>query len=326
MSPTSDSAPLTFPLTLQGQRMDAGLAQLLPQYSRTQLTEALKQGKILINGAACKPKEKIKSDESIDFNPEDFKTQGSANLKAQAIPLTIAFEDDALMIINKPAGLTVHPGAGRPDQTLVNGLLHYCQDLSTLPRAGIIHRLDQDTTGLLLVAKTAESYLKLTEAMRNRCIKRHYLALAQGRIIHPQIIETFYGRDSRNRLKMAVKREGKLAITHLTPQKTFSHFTLLRVALETGRTHQIRVHCAHIKHPIVGDPLYGRPPALPKHADPILISTLKNFGRQALHAYELEFEHPWTQKLIHLQAPLPDDFQNLLTLLEHAHDSSFYPS
>ena len=313
------SLPIYIPSELCGQRIDVALATLFPDYSRSQLTSALKAGAILINHQCYKPKDKIKGNELIEFQSSILPQQHDLTLEPEAIDLNIIYEDEALLVINKPAGLVVHPGAGQPNQTLVNGLLHHCPALQQLPRAGLIHRLDQHTTGLLLVGKTLTSYNKLTENMRLRLIKRHYLALAQGQLTTPNTITTSYGRDPKNRLKMAVRREGKDAITHYRPLKIFPHFSLLHIELQTGRTHQIRVHMAYLKHPIVGDPLYGKPPALPKTPDPSFLSAIKQFKRQALHAYTLSFEHPVTAENITLEAPLPDDFRLLLDMVEQ-HD------
>lgn len=304
---------------MRGLRVDVALAGLFPEYSRAQLTAALKAGHILINEHAYKPKDKVKGEERVRLLSPIIPAIHTKALEPEPIPLEIVFEDEALLVVNKPAGLIVHPGAGQPNRTLVNGLLYHCPDLAQLPRAGIIHRLDQHTTGLLLVGKTPATYNQLAEQMRLRLIKRHYLALVQGRLSTPNTLTTFYGRDPKNRLKMAIRREGKEAITHYRPISLFPHFTLLHLELLTGRTHQIRVHLAHLKHPIVGDPLYGKPPALPKSPHAVLTETLKNFKRQALHAYTLAFEHPTTKEMITLTAPMPDDFRMLIEAVEN-HD------
>lgn len=302
------------PEEYQGHRIDSVLASLFPDYSRMRLTSWLKSGYITINHDTYKPKDRVQGGELVHINVPSPSLETSLD-KAEAIPLTIAYEDEHLLIVNKPADLIVHPGAGNPKHTLVNALLHHEPTLSTLPRAGIIHRLDKDTTGLLLVAKTLRTHTALQKAMQERQIDRRYLALVRGHIIAGNTIETYYGRDPRNRLKMAVCQNGRTAITSYTVDKHFGQLTLLRINLLTGRTHQIRVHMAHIRHPIIGDQLYGGSPFLPRDASPELIIALQRFKRQALHAYELSFQHPDTQQPISVSAPIPDDFQQLLTLL-----------
>lgn len=306
----------SIPEKYRGERIDIALASLFPDYSRTQLTTALKHGTLLINDKIVKPKDKVQGLETITWTaPLTLKTAG-VPLKAEAIPLNLVYEDEALLILNKPSNFIVHPGAGNPSRTLANALLHHAPHLVDLPRAGILHRLDKDTTGLLLVAKTLTSYTHLFRQLQARTIKRQYAALVQGKVIAPHTITTHFGRDSRNRLKMAVKREGKEAITHYTPIRHFAHFTLLNVELFTGRTHQIRVHMRHIKHPVIGDQLYGTLPRLPKHPDPHLIDALTNTKRQMLHAQSLTFIHPLTLQQQQVEAPLPEDFADLLTVLE----------
>lgn len=307
---------MIIPREMHGQRIDSVLAQLIPAYSRSQLTLWLKQGKISINQRQLKPKDKVTGGESIDFivdlNSLENKVCDSL---PENIPLDIIYEDEHLLVINKPSGLVVHPGAGNSQHTLVNALLYHDPSLQQLPRAGIIHRLDKDTTGLLLIAKTLESHTNLTRQMQNRIIQRRYLALAQGHIISGGEINTFYGRHPRNRLKMAVCQNGKEAITHYTVKKRFHFYTLLDVQLLTGRTHQIRVHMAHIHHPIVGDPLYGARMRIPPDANEAFLTILQQFKRQALHAITLSIEHPETNQVLTFSAPIPDDFQHLIDAL-----------
>ncbi|MCX7116292.1 MAG: RluA family pseudouridine synthase [Gammaproteobacteria bacterium] len=312
----SQVLPSHIPATYRGQRLDATLASLCPEFSRTQLSAGLKSGTILVNGEITQPKTKVLGEEQLTFQQDAFLPVYPMEALPESIPLDICYEDDDILVINKPVGLVVHPGAGNPTHTLVNALLFHDPALQALPRAGIIHRLDKHTTGLLLVAKNKASYHVLTNTMRERHIKRYYLALVQGRIVTPNTINTAFGRDPRNRLKMAVRREGKEAITRYQPIQHFHRFTLLQVELLTGRTHQIRVHMAHIKHPIVGDPLYGSPPPLPFETPQFIRDAFNAFKRQALHAHKLCFAHPITHKPIELEAPLPADFTDLLTLLE----------
>lgn len=298
-----------------GQRVDLVLAQLFPDYSRSQLSNWLKNGSITVNQRQYKPKDKLYGGERITMHValEEKNTW----CVAQNIPLDIVFEDQHLLIINKPSGLVVHPGAGNADHTLVNALLHHDPNLQHLPRAGIVHRLDKDTTGLLIVAKTLTTHTSLIRLMQAREIQRHYLTLVYGHVIAGGTIDTFYGRHPHNRLKMAVCTQGKQAITHYSVNKQYDGFTLLDVKLMTGRTHQIRVHMAHINHPVVGDTVYIGRNRLPAGLSGEHRLAFQSFKRQALHAGFLSFHHPETQELLTFTAPLPDDFQRLLTLLEH---------
>lgn len=301
---------------MQGMRLDVALTKIFPDYSRTMLSAALKKGLILLDAHIAKPKDKVKGNEIITVANDFFTINALPNIEPEAIALHIIYEDEALLVVNKPVGLIVHPGAGNPNHTLVNALLYHNSTLSTLPRAGIIHRLDQNTSGLLLVAKTHAAYKTLTEAMKARQIKRMYFALVHGNIIRPNICQTFYGRCLNNRLKMAVRRSGKEAITLYQPIKNFSHFTLLNIELMTGRTHQIRVHMQYLKHPIVGDPMYGKSYQLIKDLHELIIQELGYFTHQALHAHSLIFDHPIMKNKLTLNAPLPDDFQSLLHMVE----------
>lgn len=297
-----------------GQRIDVVLAQLFPEFSRTQLTTWLKAGAITINQHVYQPKDKVQGGEIILMNiPE---TKFIEQDEAEDIPLNIVFEDEHLLIINKPVGLVVHPGAGNRQHTLVNALLHHAPELNQLPRAGLVHRLDKDTTGLLIIGKNLTSYTHLVRQMQARQIQRRYIALVYGRIIAGGTLDTAYGRDPRNRLKMAVLHEGKQAIIQYSVRQRYQHFTLLDVQLLTGRTHQIRVHMSYIKHPIVGDPLYRGSRNIPQNIDLELQQALQHFKRQALHATSINFLHPDTNHELTFTIPLTDDFQSLLTLLE----------
>lgn len=304
------------PVACYGERVDAALAKLFTEFSRSQLTLWLKAGKITINGRLYKPKEKIYGGEKVLLQLNDVVNHYEEDA-AEAIPLEIVFEDDDILIINKPAGLVVHPGAGNPLHTLVNALLHHDPILQQLPRAGIIHRLDKDTTGLLMVAKNLPAHTSLTRQMQAREIQRRYLTLVYGHVISGGVLETFYGRHPRNRLKMAVCNQGKEAITEYTVKKHYHQFTLLEVSLLTGRTHQIRVHMAYMNHPVVGDQLYGGRVRFPADATDEMRQLLQTFKRQALHAYSLSLLHPKTQEYMNFEAPLPEDFQKLLQTLEH---------
>lgn len=315
----NDLCPI-IPRHLHGQRIDRVLAELLPAFSRAKLSQWLKEGKITINGRLFKPKDKVLGGESIQFiGSLESSSPSNEDNEPEAIPLSIVYEDEALIVIDKPAGLVVHPGAGNAKHTLVNALLHHAP-LQHLPRAGIVHRLDKDTTGLLLIAKTLKSHTALVRQMQQRAIHRRYLALVYGHVIAGGVIDTYFGRHPRNRLKMAVCQQGRQAITHYSIKTHYSAYTLLDVELLTGRTHQIRVHMAHINHPIVGDPLYGGRLRYPKDASEDLRFILEGFKRQALHARKLSFIHPETNKQLSLEAPLPSDFQTLLNALDKHFD------
>ncbi len=300
-----------------GQRVDVVLAQLFPDFSRSQLQNWLKEGSITLNQRHVRPKDKVLGGELVKLHI--MPTIINSKSEAEDIPLTIVFEDEHLLVVNKPAGLVVHPGAGNREHTLVNALLHHAPSLHQLARAGIVHRLDKDTTGLLVVAKTLTTHTHLIRQMQARDIKRHYLALVYGHVIAGGVIDTHYGRHPRNRLKMAVCAQGREAITEFSVRKKYHHFTLLDVTLMTGRTHQIRVHMAHIHHPIVGDPLYGGRSRYPAGITDRLRQALQHLKRQALHAYTLSFIHPQSEERLTFTAPLPDDFQSLLSLLDTQH-------
>lgn len=312
---------LIVPRESHGQRIDCVLAELVPEFSRSQLSMWLKQGKIMVNQTQLKPKDKVNGGEEVDFAVDLSSLENRVELcTPEDIPLNIIHEDSQLLVIDKPAGLVVHPGAGNSSHTLVNALLHHNPSLQKLPRAGIIHRLDKETTGLLIVAKTLESQTDLVRQMQDRAIQRRYLTLVQGHLISGGEVDTFYGRHPRNRLKMAVCSQGRQAITHYSVKKQYHYYTLLEVQLHTGRTHQIRVHMAHINHPVFGDPLYGGRMRYPGHASDELLNLLQNFKRQALHAASLSFIHPGSHEPMILTAPLPDDFRLLMKALDEYKD------
>lgn len=315
---TIKNGTLIVPHDMHGLRVDAAIAQLIPDYSRSQLTIWLKQGKITVNQQVLKPKQKVNHGDLIELHLDDSCFQNNdMNCEPEDIPLNIVYEDEHLLVINKPAGFVVHPGAGNREHTLVNALLHHFPALTHLPRAGIIHRLDKDTTGLLVVAKTLSTQTALVRLMQNREIERRYIALVQGHLISGGEIDTFYGRHPRNRLKMAVSEHGeRQAITLYSIRKHYDYFTLLDVQLQTGRTHQIRVHMAHINHAVVGDQLYGGRMRIPVDAQPELIECIHQFKRQALHAAQLSFIHPETDESMDFYAPIPDDFQQLIDTLD----------
>ncbi|MFZ1569371.1 MAG: 23S rRNA pseudouridine(1911/1915/1917) synthase RluD [Thiolinea sp.] len=300
------------PPEMAQQRLDQVVASLCPQYSRSQLQKWIKSGQVLVDNKPLKPKERLTGGEQIIIHAtQEVQTRS----EAEEMPLDIVYEDDDILVLNKPADLVVHPGAGNWSGTLVNGLLHYDPKLEYLPRAGIVHRLDKDTTGLMVVAKTLEAHNSLVEQLQERDVSREYLALVQRPVIAGGTIEGNIGRHPIDRLKMAVIEGGKEAITHYRVEERFRHHTLLRVALETGRTHQIRVHLTANNMPIVGDQLYGGRPRVPAGISGELREALQTFPRQALHATRLGLVHPMSEETLEWEAPVPADMEALLALL-----------
>jgi 23S rRNA pseudouridine1911/1915/1917 synthase len=302
----------TVPPELANTRFDSALAKLFPQYSRSRWQAWIKAGAVQIDDKAIGQSEKVQDGQQINVNvelaPEEL-------WQAQAIPLNIVYEDEDIIVINKPVGLVVHPGKGNQENTLVNALLHYAPELANVPRAGVVHRLDKDTSGLLVIARNLTAHKNLVTQIQNREMKREYFAIVSGILISGSTIRTAIGRHPLKRTKMAVTPHGKGAVTHYRVVEKFTGHTYLKVQLETGRTHQIRVHMAHIHHPIVGDPVYGGRLKFPANISAELRNALQHFKRQALHATALTLQHPTTGKILQWQAPLPDDMQQLLTLL-----------
>ncbi|MCU7838993.1 MAG: 23S rRNA pseudouridine(1911/1915/1917) synthase RluD [Candidatus Thiodiazotropha sp. (ex Troendleina suluensis)] len=296
-----------------GSRLDQVLAEQFPEFSRNRLQHWIKQGLVELDGRPCKAKEKVRGGEAVSLRPL---LQEEVDDLAQEMVLDLIYEDDALLVVNKPAGLVMHPAAGNPDGTLLNGLLSHHPPLKQVPRAGIVHRLDKETSGLLVVAKTLQSQHRLVQQLQARSVKREYLAIVQGQMIAGGTVDEPVGRHPVNRLRMAVIDTGKRAITHYRVVQRFRAHTLLRVNLETGRTHQIRVHMSHIRHPLLGDPLYGGRLKLPSGANEELQQALKVFRRQALHATRLELKHPETGETMAWEAQMPSDMQQLLERLE----------
>ena len=302
----------TVPPQLDQKRLDVALSALVPDYSRAKIQEWIKAGYVTVNNKILRAKDKVSTDQIININAT---ITDKTTLKPQPIDLDIIYEDQDIIVINKPAGLVTHPGAGRADNTLLNALLYRYPELSKLPRAGIVHRLDKDTSGLLVVAHNLTAHTKLVIALQNRNIKREYIAIVNGTMTSGNTIEAPIGRHPVKRTHMAVKEGGKPATTHYRIIKRFSHHTYVKVILETGRTHQIRVHLSHIGHPILGDPTYNKGIMTPAKCDNILKQLLINFRRQALHAQCLELQHPCTNKLMAWEAPLPSDIEKLLKAL-----------
>lgn len=303
---------LEIPASLHGRRLDAAIATLCPDYSRTTIKAWIEAGNIQINGAVkSRARETVHATDRIEMLAMLVADQ---TLIAEDITFGVVFEDDALMIIDKPAGLVVHPGAGNPAHTLVNGLLHRIPKLAALPRAGLVHRLDRDTSGLLLVAKTSRALQRLVAAMAKREIHRSYEALVHGVVVAGGKIDAAVGRDRAQRTRMRVTANGRSAVTHYRVLKRFRAHTRLELALETGRTHQIRVHLKHLGYPIVGDPTYGAQRALAANSQ-ALIAALACLRRQALHATRLAFAHPLSGTPLQFESPLPRDIQRVLRAL-----------
>lgn len=297
----------------QGLRLDQAIAKLLPDFSRSQLQKWLTSGQMLVNGQQANTKQKVQGGEVVELT---VNLQPTERWEAQELPLNIIYQDDEFAVIFKPADLVTHPGAGNPDGTLVNALLHHIPETRNLPRAGIIHRLDKETSGLLVVAKTLHAHNYLTKALQAREIHREYECIVQGKLISGGTIDEPIGRHPKNRLQQAVITSGKPAVTHYRIIQRFAHYTHLKVILETGRTHQIRVHMAHIGYPIVGDPLYAGRKRIPKNLTPELKEIINHFNRQALHAKKLILVNPTTGNKQTFEAPAPDDFLQLVNALK----------
>lgn len=311
---------LRVPAAMQGARLDQAAARLIPDYSRARLQQWIREGALTVDGLIRRPRDKLAGGEELRVNAAP---EPGGDWQPEAIPLAIVHEDDSLLVVDKPAGLVVHPAAGNLDGTLLNALLNHAPQLAILPRAGIVHRLDKDTTGLMVVAKTLSAHNFLVEQMQQRLIGREYEAVVQGVMTGGGTVDTSIGRHPRVRTRMAVlARGGKPAVTHYRVLERFGHHTHIRVRLETGRTHQIRVHMAHIGFPLVGDAVYAGRLKIPRGASPRLQESLRHFGRQALHAVELALEHPETGIRMRWQAPLPEDLCQLLEVLSAEPDSA----
>jgi 23S rRNA pseudouridine1911/1915/1917 synthase len=312
MSQENEATVVEVPAALAGSRLDAGLAHLLPQHSRTRIRYWIEQGLARVDGRVRRPRDRLLGGERIAVA---IPRAEPVAVPAQPMRLEVIHEDEALLVINKPAGLVVHPGAGNPDRTLLNALLARDARLGLVPRAGIVHRLDKDTSGLIVVARTPEAHTALVRQLAGREVKREYLAVCVGVLRSGGSIDAPIARHRGDRTRMAVRAGGREARTNYRVCERFRGHTLLRVSLETGRTHQIRVHLAHMKAPIVGDPVYGGRLRLPRGATHELIGALKAFKRQALHAERLQLRHPATGALVEWSVPMPDDMQTLVGAL-----------
>ncbi|AGV11619.1 TPA: 23S rRNA pseudouridine(1911/1915/1917) synthase RluD [Haemophilus influenzae] len=297
-----------------GQRLDQTLAELFPEYSRSRLKTWIEADLVNLNDRIANiPREKVLGGERIEIIVE---VEDDTRFEPENIPLNIVYEDDDIIVINKPKDLVVHPGAGNPNGTVLNALLYHYPPIAEVPRAGIVHRLDKDTTGLMVVAKTIPAQTKLVRDLQKRKITREYEAVASGIMTKGGTVDQPMARHATKRTLMAVHPMGKPAVTHYRIMENYRNYTRLRLRLETGRTHQIRVHMAHIAHPLLGDQTYGGRPRPPKNASEDFMEVLRNFKRQALHAVMLRLSHPITGEMMEWYAPLPDDFVELLNALK----------
>ncbi len=313
--PASDQQQLeaTVPLDMAGMRIDQAMSQLFADFSRSRITEWIRQGLATIDGQKCKPKDRLSGGEKLILNAV---LQNQIEDQPQDIKLDIIFDDEHIIVINKPAGLVVHPAAGNLDGTVLNGLLYLHPDLKKLPRAGIVHRLDKDTTGLMVVAKSEKAHKSLVEQLQSRTMGREYLALVSGVMTAGGTIDEPIGRHPTVRTKMAVHPMGKPAVTHYRVLQRFSANTLLEIRLESGRTHQIRVHMAYMHYPLVGDKTYAGRARIPAGVSEQLKTVIRAFPRQALHARKLTLLHPDSGEQMSWEAPIPDDMQQLIEALQ----------
>ncbi len=304
----------TVPLGCAGKRFDQALSEMFPEYSRSRLAEWIRGGDARLDGRTVRPRDPVRGGETVHLN---VRTEVETDAQPEAIALTIVYEDADVLVVDKPAGLVVHPGAGNPRGTLVNALLHFDPRMAELSRAGIVHRLDKDTSGLMVVARSLRAHGGLVEQLSAREVHRQYLAAVVGPMISGATIDAPIGRHATDRLRQAVVKEGqgREAVTHYRVRERFRAHTLVECRLETGRTHQIRVHMQYAKHPLIGDPLYGGSFKLPKAATPELAEALRTFKRQALHAEKLEFVHPVSGETVTTHSALPADMQALLATL-----------
>ena len=306
------SLQVRFDHALAGRRVDQALAEVFPDYSRSRLRGWLDAGRITVNGAVPRAKDPVIGGETVVLVPE---AAPRVEALPEALPLDVRYEDADVLVLHKPAGFVVHPGAGNPTGTLMNALLHFDPRLADLPRAGIVHRLDKDTSGLMVVARTPRAYEGLVAQLSTRKVTREYEAICSGVMIGGGTVDAPIDRHEIDRLRMAVRRDGREAVTHYRVVQRFRAHTHVRVQLATGRTHQIRVHLTHVGYPLVGDPVYGKRLVVPRGADTLVADGLRAFKRQALHAAHLAFVHPVSGAELAFDAAVPDDFAALLVLL-----------
>ncbi|MDC0390443.1 MAG: 23S rRNA pseudouridine(1911/1915/1917) synthase RluD [Gammaproteobacteria bacterium] len=305
---------IVIPNRLIGQRIDSALATMLPDYSRSKITSWVRSGRALVNDKAFKAKEKVNGGEVVTLSIIQEKSNAWLG---EDIPIDVVYEDDDIIVLNKPVGLVTHPGAGNWTGTLANALLHYEPALATLDRAGIVHRLDKNTSGLMVVARSELAQKNLVEQLQTHVVSREYSAIVYGHMISGGSVDAPIGRDPKDRIRQAVveEGEGKEAVTHYRVIDRFKHHTHVKCILETGRTHQIRVHMAYVEHPLIADPMYGGKIRFPKKAEEALKDVLKGFKRQALHAKKLTLMHPISGEEMSWKAPLPKDLDDLLKAL-----------
>ncbi len=297
-----------------GKRVDQALAGMFPDISRSSLQQWIRDGRVLIDGQLPRQRDRVSGAEAVTIEPPEAQ---SGDWVAQDIPLDLVFQDEHILVINKPAGLVVHPGAGNAQGTLLNGLIHFDETLATLPRGGIVHRLDKDTSGLLVIARNEAARQRLIEALQDHNIQRTYIAVVLGSMISGGSVEEPIGRHFRDRKRLTVTDMGKPALTHYRVADRYRAHTQIQVSLETGRTHQIRVHMSHIGFPLVGDPVYGGRLRLPPNATPDLTDALRSFNRQALHASRLAFDHPAYGESVRYTAAMPEDLRRLIEVLKN---------
>ena len=305
------------PDELGGRRLDQIAVECFAEFSRARLQEWIKEGFLQVNGTTRKPKEKLFGGEQLTLSVE---VEDDATWVAENIPLDVVYEDDDIIVINKPAGLVVHPAAGNRSSTLLNALLYHYPDNASVPRAGIVHRLDKDTTGLMVVARNLAAHTDLVSQLQDRSVSREYEAVVKGVLTAGGLVDAPIARHPNNRLKMAVVKTGKPSITHYRVIKRYNDYSHIRLKLETGRTHQIRVHMSHLHYALVGDDLYAGGLKLPKNCPEVLEQKLREFRRQALHARRLGLIHPATDEYMEWETPLPADFESLLEVME-SHNS-----
>ena len=300
------------PPELSGQRLDQAMAVLFADVTRSQLQQWIKDGHVWLNGKVPRKRDKVKQGDAVEIHPP---SPATPDWKAQTIPIEVVYEDGDILVINKPPGLVVHPGAGNPEGTLLNALLSHAPKLAALPRAGIVHRLDKDTSGLMVVAKTERARQRLIEQLQEHTVEREYLAIVSGVMIAGGTVEAPIGRHRTQRTRMAVSTHGKPAVSHYRVAKKYRAHTLVQVKLESGRTHQIRVHMAHLHYPVLGDPVYGGRLKIPAGASDKLKKKIQSFRRQALHALKLSLIHPRTGKRVQWVTSVPEDMSKLMEAL-----------